>query len=250
MSDVQMVSYKDHYHHHDHDDLANLINCSTMSTGFQNCISASRDAGDKATASIHTAQVDINGEIRTGTAQTVETVHSAQVDINGQIRDSQIDLGNKINTSHNDLNGHLRYVNDNLTNGQRFLQKEVCDGFSKVIEGQSFIRKEICDVGHLVEKSKGEILLENCKSEGRTREELLKGFHNTQLEALKNANAIERQLAECCCETKQLVTHEIQSVKDILLANKYDCNHDELINNRIQIAVGTAITQSMSKLKV
>lgn len=48
--------------------------------------------------------------------------------------------------------------------------------------------------------------------------EMLKGFANTQLEALKNKCDLEAKIAECCCEQKALTISESNATRALILA--------------------------------
>ena len=63
---------------------------------------------------------------------------------------------------------------------------------------------------------------------------------NVQLEALKHKNEISAQLAECCCELKQIVQSSSQTTQQVL---------QEIENNRIRDALSAANTENLiSKL--
>jgi hypothetical protein len=71
----------------------------------------------------------------------------------------------------------------------------------------------------------------------------LQASNNTaaiQIESVKNKNTLSAQLAECCCELKQIVTSSAQSTQQVL---------HEIENNRIRDALSAATTENLiSKL--
>lgn len=63
---------------------------------------------------------------------------------------------------------------------------------------------------------------------------------SVQLEAVKNKNSISAQLAECCCELKQIVLGSSQTTQKVL---------QEIENNRIRDSLAAATTENLiSKL--
>ena len=57
-----------------------------------------------------------------------------------------------------------------------------------------------------------------------------------QLEALKNKNSISAQLAECCCELKQIVQNSAQTTQQVL---------QEIENNRVRDALAAINTENL-----
>ena len=57
-----------------------------------------------------------------------------------------------------------------------------------------------------------------------------------QLEAVKNKSSLSAQLAECCCELKQIVTSSAQETQKVL---------QEIENNRIRDALASANTENL-----
>jgi hypothetical protein len=59
---------------------------------------------------------------------------------------------------------------------------------------------------------------------------------NVQIEALKNKNSISAQLAECCCELKQIVQNSAQNTQQVL---------QEIENNRVRDALAAINTENL-----
>ncbi len=59
---------------------------------------------------------------------------------------------------------------------------------------------------------------------------------NIQLEALKNKNSLSAQLAECCCELKQIVKMSNQHTQQII---------QDIENNRVRDALAAANTENL-----
>jgi len=96
-------------------------------------------------------------------------------------------------------------------------------------------------------KNTGKILLQASSNAGKgeldiasvkTKLELqaAKNVADIQLEALKNKNTISAQLAECCCELKQIVQNSAQTTQQVI---------QEIENNRIRDALAAINTENL-----
>ena len=96
-------------------------------------------------------------------------------------------------------------------------------------------------------KNTGKILLQASNNAGKgeldiasvkTKLELqaAKNAADIQLEALKNKNSISAQLAECCCELKQIVQSAAQTTQQVI---------QEIENNRIRDALSAINTENL-----
>ena len=102
------------------------------------------------------------------------------------------------------------------------------------------IQLEVCN-------STGKLSLQSSSNAGKVELDLrklrthleLQASHNTaavQLEAVKNKSALAAQLAECCCELKQIVSGSAQDTQKVL---------QEIENNRIRDALTAANTENL-----
>lgn len=81
-------------------------------------------------------------------------------------------------------------------------------------ETREIVRDEGRNNYNAIRDVKDEVFRESCK----TREELLKGFAQVNLEACKNADAIRAAIAECCCEQKELTRAEGAATRELILS--------------------------------
>lgn len=89
------------------------------------------------------------------------------------------------------------------------------------LQASQYFGKTELDIGHV--KSKLEL-------------QAAQNVAQIQLEALKNKNSISAQLAECCCELKQIVQSSAQTTQQVL---------QEIENNRIRDALSAINTENL-----
>ena len=82
----------------------------------------------------------------------------------------------------------------------------------------------------------GKSQLDICKAESAIQLQAANNYANIQLEALKNKESLAAQMAECCCEIKQLVTGTAKETQDVVQAAD---------NNRLRDALRTLETQNL-----
>jgi hypothetical protein len=137
-------------------------------------------------------------------SHTTGEIKAAQQAIAGETR-KQINEAHVSNlTATKDI-----VINDNQNAGKIQLQAS-----------QYFGKTEL-DIGHV--KSKLEL-------------QAAQNVAHIQLEALKNKNSISAQLAECCCELKQIVQSSAQTTQQVL---------QEIENNRIRDALSAINTENL-----
>jgi hypothetical protein len=81
---------------------------------------------------------------------------------------------------------------------------------------------------------KGELDIASVKS--RLEVQAAQNVAQVQLEALKNKNSISAQLAECCCELKQIVQNSAQTTQHVI---------QEIENNRVRDALAAINTENL-----
>lgn len=81
----------------------------------------------------------------------------------------------------------------------------------RMASNHSVTIRELCD-------TQKDIIKENA----RTREKSAEQFSALQLQNCKDAAELARQIAECCCETKELVRAESTATRDLIQSNVAD----------------------------
>lgn len=212
------------------DCLADLINSNAMSDGFRGTTDSVYKSGNDAIAAIQQAQTDLNGNINRAGLHAVEATR----DVGSKI---QSDLCHGFRDVVSEVGSGFRNLTSDVHSGFTSITRDVNVGFANVARDVCEVRKEICDVKHEVAISTKEILLENAKCEGRTREELLKGFHATQLEALKNKCDLEAKLAACCCELEGKIDAQGSMTRELILAQAAAAKDTAIADLKLQVAI-------------
>lgn len=195
--------------------LPDLVNSSTLSEGFRSTTDSVYKSGNDVIAAVHEAQTSLQGAISAAGHHGVEAAR----DEGGKTRQDISSLG--------------RDTLQEFSN----TRKEICDVAHGVSKELCNVRQEVGEVKHQVAVSTKEILLENQKAESRTREELLKGFHQTQLDACKNTDQLQRAIDNCCCETKELVREQASLTRELILSHEAKAKDVEIANLKLQIAL-------------
>lgn len=82
-----------------------------------------------------------------------------------------------------------------LENSVRGVQQGLCDGFyamnTGILNGFSGVSSAICNLGY-----------EQAQLANNTNMTLMNGFNSANIVALQNQNALQAQLAQCCCDNK------------------------------------------------
>jgi hypothetical protein len=159
----------------------------------------------------------------------------------------QRELTKAIYDSENDVRTNLDSVTSLISNGNSQITANVTTVSRDVLNAQQGISKDISDVrrelsviNNNITQQIGYVLLESQKTASKTNEELLKGFASTQLDACKNTAELARQLAECCCETKQLFSlAENNRLRDQIANLERNCN-----NNNLELTIRNVINNS------
>jgi hypothetical protein len=116
------------------------------------------------------------------------------------------------------------------------VRQEIAQNRYQLSQVNNDINKEICGVRESLNDKFAIILLESQKANSSTREELLKGFASTQLDACKNTSELARQIAECCCETQKALLTQSASIRELDLKQSAQTRELALTieNNRLR----------------
>lgn len=191
--------------------LADLINANNLSAGFSHLTASVYKSGNDAIAATHQSQTSLQGAVNQSVEATRDEGGKTRQDICGIARDALQEFGNT--------------------------RREICEVKHDLSVELCNVRKEVSDVKHEVAISTKEILLETHKAESRTREELLKGFHQTQLDACKNTQTLSAQLAECCCKLEAEIKDQNSRTRELILAQEAKAKDTEIANLKLQLAV-------------
>lgn len=93
-----------------------------------------------------------------------------------------------------------------------------------------------------------EVLLKNCQVE----KDMLLQFKDAQLVAMQNKSDLEKQIAECCCEQKELTRAEGSATRDLIrsenearLREKLDKANQELVALRLRASLTPPLVGSV-----
>jgi hypothetical protein len=134
-------------------------------------------------------------------------VISGQRELTKDIYNSENDIRTHLDASTNALTANVTTVSRDVLNAQQGISKDISD-----------VRYELSQFNNDISKQLSHLALENHKAESRTREEMLKGFASTQLDACKNTSELARQIAECCCETQKAILAQSASIRELDLS--------------------------------
>lgn len=143
-------------------------------------------------SSIHTNTANVTAAVdRAGLAAVTETARNGAANLAAVERNGG-ETRTSVERNAGEINAHMDRV-------QIALLGELCD-----------IRKEASD-------NKADIMLDACKN-----------THALTLQAAQNAADASRQLAECCCEMKELVRAENTATREQIAANEQTRLRDAL----------------------
>lgn len=143
-------------------------------------------------SSIHTSTENVTAAIdRVGLAAVTETARTGSTNLGATERN-----GGEIRAS---VERNAGEITAHMDRNQIALLGEICD-----------VRKEASD-------NKADIMLDACKN-----------THALTLQAAQNAADASRQLAECCCEMKELVRSENTATRELMAANEQTRLRDAL----------------------
>ena len=154
-------------------------------------------------AAVHATERSTN-ELSTMVTHNSGEIKTAQQAIAGETRKQLSENHIEVITSSKDI-----VINDNQNTGKILLQAS-----------QNFGKEEL-DIAAV--RAKLEI-------------QAAQNVASVQLEALKNKNSISAQLAECCCELKQIVQNSAQTTQQVL---------QEIENNRVRDALAAINTENL-----
>lgn len=168
------------YSTHGRSNLEELILSNQIGGGFRDTLSTIHDSTVNVMSSVeHNGLAGIQETARQGSTNLGATERSAG-DTRASVERNGGETRAAVERNHGETRAHL----DRL---QIALFGEICD-----------VRKEASD-------NKAEIMLDACKN-----------THSLTLQAAQNASDIARQVAECCCEMKELVRAENGATRDLL----------------------------------
>jgi hypothetical protein len=151
---------------------------------------------------------------------------------------------NATERSTNELSNLITHNSGEIKTAQQAIagetRKQISDNHTEVITSSK-------DILINENKNTGKILLQASNNAGKgelditsvkTRLELqaAQNVAQVQLEALKNKNSISAQLAECCCELKQIVQNSAQTTQQVV---------QEIENNRVRDALAAINTENL-----
>lgn len=155
----------------------------------------------------------------------LDSISSDITDGNSQITQSVHGVSRDVLQTHHSISKEIGDV-----------RQEVGQNRYQLLQVNNDVSKQLCDVKESFNDKFAILLLENQKTEAKTREELLKGFADTQLDACKNANELAKQMAECCCETQKALLQQSASIRELELKQSAQTRELALAieNNRLR----------------
>jgi hypothetical protein len=198
--------------------------------------------------SIGSLITDGQSRLTTNVTTVSRDVLNAQHGITKDIGDSKFFTSNAISDVRQEIAHTANDVN-----------KEIAHSRLQISQVANDVAQNIATVKESLSDKFAILLLENHKAESRTREELLKGFATTQLDACKNTNEITRQasdnfaslqakIAECCCETQKALLVQSASIRELALSIENNRLRDKCDNQErhsrggdIEIAINNVL---------
>ncbi|MGL5113598.1 MAG: hypothetical protein ACRC6O_13275 [Flavobacterium sp.] len=164
---------------------------------------AARDAMEASNRNGIAAIKETSDSARDNIRETSRVGHDLSKDISdARSESSRGDAEGRLQTAI--ISGEIRELVNTTAASNLIAIKD--NGFSIREEGCK-TREKICDTEHNLTKQIFSL-----------EKETLKGFHQTQLEALKNKCDLEAKLAECCCELKALSLSENNATRALILS--------------------------------
>lgn len=131
------------------------------------------------------------------------------------------------------VNESSRFTLEAVRNAESTLKGDICDTRRDVLENRYALGREIVENRFQAERGFADTRREIAKESCETQKEVVRGFGDAKLEALKNTNAIQAQIAqtaqenaECCCAIKELI--QATSAKTDLLFLKQEAQTRQL----------------------
>lgn len=173
-----------------------------------------------ATASIVGNVVNTSNVVRDSVERSAENASNNVFRTSADLKD-EVNRTSGLNLEATERNGVQSLLSIERNAGESRAQAER-------IAGE--VRSAINNVNQNVLLTSKDQLLEICKVEGALSRQAADNTASITLEALKNKEALARQLAECCCELKELTAAQSCEIKELIRSES--CDIKERLDDR------------------
>lgn len=163
-----------------------------------------------------------SGEIRQNLERSAGDTRNIIERTSGEVRDKL----------YNNYAGIMLANKDNLLaekDTQLLVERAGCDSREATLHVHRSLYKSEARLGLQAEKYHGVQRLDICETENRLQKQASDNYASVQLEALRNRVALEREMAQCCCELKERISNTADETQSLVRSNETARLRDALL---------------------